>query len=275
MFGIGDFARHGRVSVRMLRHYDAVGLLRPDRVDAATGYRYYAAGQLARLNRVIALKDLGFTLEQVRSILDEEVSAEQLRGMLRLRRAELAAAMAADAARLAGVEARLRTIESEGRMSTDDVVIKRVPGVRLAELTATAEGFEPAQIGPVIQPLYDELCRRLDAAGVRPVGPGVAYYEDAAEGNGAVLVHAGLQVAVEPDGQYDFSVVDLPAIESAATIVHRGSMDDVLRSEQTLARWIDAHGRRPTGYPREFYLEAGGHPDTWVTELQQPLATGA
>lgn len=182
MFGIGDFARHGRVSVRMLRHYDAIGLLRPDRVDPASGYRHYAAGQLARLNRIIALKDLGFTLEQVRSILDEEVSAEQLRGMLRLRRAELAAAMAADAARLAGVEARLRTIESEGRMSTDDVVIKKVPAVRLAELTATAAGFEPAQIGPVIQPLYGELCRRLDAAGVRPVGSGIAYYEDAPEG---------------------------------------------------------------------------------------------
>lgn len=275
MFGIGDFARHGRVSVRMLRHYDAVGLLRPDRVDPATGYRSYAAGQLARLNRIIALKDLGFTLEQVRLILDEEVSAEQLRGMLRLRRAELAAAMATDAARLAGVEARLRTIESEGRMSTDDVVIKRVPAVRLAELTATAAGFEPAQIGPVIQPLYEELCRRLDAAGVRPVGPGVAYYEDAPEGEGAILVHAGLQVAADPGGGYDFAVVDLPELESAATIVHRGSMDDVLRSAQALARGIDAQGHRSLGYPRELYLECEGHPDTWVTELQEPVATVA
>ncbi|MFJ5217763.1 MerR family transcriptional regulator [Streptomyces sp. NPDC088354] len=274
MFSIGDFARHGRVSVRMLRHYDAIGLLRPDRVDPASGYRSYAAGQLARLNRIIALKDLGFTLEQVRSILDEKVGADELRGMLRLRRAELAAAIAADAARLAGVEARLRTIESEGRMASDDVVVKRVPGVRLAELTATAAGFEPAQISPVIQPLYGELCRRLEAAGVRPVGPSVAHYEDAPEGNGAVVVHAGLPVDVDPDAGYDFAVVDLPAIESAATIVHRGSMDDVLRTEQTLARWIDAHDHRSTGYPREFYLEAGGHPDTWVTELQQPLAPG-
>ncbi|HEY5355645.1 MAG TPA: helix-turn-helix domain-containing protein [Streptosporangiaceae bacterium] len=85
MFTIGDFARHGQVSVRMLRHYDATGLLRPARVDPASGYRFYEAGQLARLNRVIALKDLGFTLEQVRAMLDQQVSAEQLRGMLRLR----------------------------------------------------------------------------------------------------------------------------------------------------------------------------------------------
>ena len=78
MFSIGDFARHGRVSVRMLRHYDAIGLLRPAAVDRATGYRSYEAQQLARLNRIVALKDLGFTLQQVQSILDDKVSVEEL-----------------------------------------------------------------------------------------------------------------------------------------------------------------------------------------------------
>jgi len=116
MLTIGDFARYGRVSVRMPRHYDAIGLLRPARVDPAGGYRLYAAEQLGTLNRVIALKDLGFTLRQVGAILGERVSAEELRGMLRLRRAELEARMNADAARPAGVETRLRMIESEGHM---------------------------------------------------------------------------------------------------------------------------------------------------------------
>ncbi len=114
MFSIGDFARHGRVSVRMLRHYDAIGLLRPASVDRATGYRFYEAQQLSRLNRIVALKDLGFTLQQVQSILDEKVSVEELRGMLRLRQAELQARIQADAARMAQVEARLQLIEQEG-----------------------------------------------------------------------------------------------------------------------------------------------------------------
>ena len=94
MFSIGDFANLGRVSVRMLRHYDAIGLLRPARVDPATGYRFYTAAQLRRLNRVIALKDLGFTLQQVQTIIDEKVDGGELRGMLRLRRAQLADQMA-------------------------------------------------------------------------------------------------------------------------------------------------------------------------------------
>src|SRR5918993_3064347 len=109
MSGRGASPRHGRVSVRMLRHYDAIGLLRPAHVDPGTGYRYYRAGQLADLNRIVALKDLGFTLESVRGILEDRIGGEELRGMLRLRRAELAAAIEADAARLRQVEERLRS----------------------------------------------------------------------------------------------------------------------------------------------------------------------
>ncbi|MFF4786332.1 MerR family transcriptional regulator [Streptomyces griseorubiginosus] len=306
MFTIGDFARHGRVSVRMLRHYDATGLLRPAHVDPASGYRHYTAGQLARLNRIIALKDLGFTLQQVRDIVDEKVGPEELRGMLRLRRAELETAMAAAAARLVQVEARLRAIESEGHMPTNDVVIKSVPAVRVAELTATAASFQPEDIGPVIGPLYDELFRHLDAAGITPTGPGIAYYEDAAEGGGRITVHAAVQVSAPlevsappkvsaplQDGtllQDDtplhdgiplqdgasfqdgtFRIVDLPSLDEAATIVHRGSMDTVLPTVQALARWIDANAYESTGYPREINLECPENRDDWVTELQTPV----
>jgi DNA-binding transcriptional MerR regulator len=270
MFSIGDFASHGRVSVRMLRHYDAIGLLPPARVDPATGYRSYDAAQLSRLNRIVALKDLGFTLDQVGSILDDKVSVDELRGMLRLREADLQSRLAADTARLRQVEARLRLIEEEGAMPTDDVQIKRIPAVRIAELTAVADGFEPESIGPVIQPLYGQLMKALERAHVTPTGPGVAYYEDAPDGG--VVVHAGIEVSVAASDTYDFTIVDLPPIEQAATIVHPGSMDRVLASIQTLAQWIDANGYRSAGYNRELYLDYGsGDQSGWTTELQEPV----
>ena len=271
MFSIGEFARHGRVSVRMLRHYDAVGLIRPAQVDPATGYRSYSAGQLSRLNRVVALKELGFTLLQVQSILDETVTAEQLHGMLRLRQAQLQSQIADDAARLAQVEIRLRLIEQEGTMPTQDITIKTIPAMRVAELTATAKGFAPEFISPVIGPLYDELVRRLHAARVTPVGPAVAYYQDSADGD--VLVHAALPVPADTASS-ELTLVDLPEIGNAATIVHHGSMDGVMSSIQTLARWIDTNGYRSTGYNRELYLETGADPASWVTELQEPVTIG-
>ena len=270
MFTIGDFARHGQVSVRMLRHYDTTGLLRPARVDPASGYRFYEAAQLARLNRIVALKDLGFTLEQVAAILDDQISAEQLRGMLRLRRAELQSAIAADTLRLAQVEARLRIIEAEGAMPVEDIQVKRIPAVRVAELTAIAASLEPAAIGPVIQPLYQDLGRRLHDAKLAPVGPAIAYYEDPPGGDG-VLVHAAMPVNADPGGSHAFTIVDLPEIERAATIVHHGSMDNVGPTIQALARWIEANGYRSAGYNRELYIEVGADRDAWVTELQEPI----
>ncbi len=272
MFSIGDFARHGRVSVRMLRHYDAIGLLRPARVDAATGYRYYRAAQLADLNRVVALKDLGFTLEQVRSLLDERVSGDELRGMLRLRRAELAAQISADHARLRQVEARLRAIESEGREPMADVQIKPLPAVRLAELTGPAASFGPDDITSVIRPLYDELAERLARAGVPVTGPAVAYYQDTPDGG--VLVHAGLTVGVPHADRFDFAVVDLPPMPHAATLVHQGPMDDVMPDYEALARWVEANGWVVTGSARELVLAAGPDCVAEVTELQQPVGRG-
>lgn len=273
MFTIGDFASYGRVSVRMLRHYDAIGLLPPARVDPATGYRSYDASQLARLNRIVALKDLGFTLDQVQSILDDKVGAEELRGMLRLRQADLQTQISSDSARLRQVEARLQLIEREGAMPTDDIQIKQLPGVRIAELTGTADGFEPASIGPVIQPLYEQLMSQLERANVTPKGPALAYYEETSDGD-QVVVHAGVPVSVAPSDSYEFAIVDLPPVERAATIVHGGLMDNVMPTIQTLGRWIDANGYRATGYNRELYLDygCGDDPRSWTTELQQPLA---
>src|SRR5688572_9642072 len=111
MFSIGEFARYAQVSVRMLRHYDALGLLEPAYVDPVTSYRHYAADQLARINRLVALKELGFTLEQIGPILDAKVSADALRGMLTLRQAQVTAQIDADQERLAQIERRLRAIE--------------------------------------------------------------------------------------------------------------------------------------------------------------------
>src|SRR3974390_429871 len=110
MLNIGEFARLGQVSPRMLRHYDEIGLLRPDRIDAATGYRYYHVRQLERLHRIVALRDMGFGLEQIAQVLSEEISVEELRGMLRLRRAQIEHTVGEEQDRLRRVEAHLRTL---------------------------------------------------------------------------------------------------------------------------------------------------------------------
>ncbi|BCJ51322.1 MerR family transcriptional regulator [Actinoplanes sp. NBRC 14428] len=272
MFSIGDFAALGRVSVRMLRHYDAIGLVRPARVDPVSGYRYYAAGQLPVLNRVLALKDLGFSLQQVQAMLDEKVEAGELRGMLRLRRAQLAAEIDASAARLARVDARLRMIETEGHMDTGDVILKSIPPLRVAELSAPASSYDGADITEALTPLYPQLQQRLAALGITPVAPPLAYYLPDPHGpsDESIIVHAAFPIGGAVPADAGFDVVELPPIPYAATLVHHGPMAEAFRTGQLIANWIDANDYRTVapGYAREVYLDCPPDQRKWVTEMQ-------
>ena len=171
MLNIGEFARLGQVSPRMLRHYDRIGLLVPDRVDPDSGYRSYGVSQLGRLHRLRALKDLGFTLEQIGPLLDREAPVEELRGMLELRQAQIEQALVEDRGRLRRVEAHLRAIEGSAAVNTQDIVIKHTQPLRVAEATGTAANdIAPttiATISPTNAPT------RPSSAGLpRPAGPG-------------------------------------------------------------------------------------------------------
>jgi DNA-binding transcriptional MerR regulator len=272
VFGIGAFARVAQVSVRTLRHYDEIGLLPPARVDPQTGYRWYAADQLHRLNRILALRDLGLPLAEVRQVVDDEVSLDELRGMLRLRRAEAHERMAAEAERLSRVEARLRQIEMEGRVGDYDVVVKPLDGHHVALVHTNAPSFGNAVLGPIFGRLFGELYAELDRVGVAPAGPMVALYEESEVHDAPIKVMAALPVdeteAVTSDR---IEIVDVPAVARAATTIHRGSMARVDEGYQALLRWAEETGEHIDGYSREVYLACEGDPESWVTELQFAL----
>ena len=100
MFKIGAFSKITGISVHQLRHYNRIGLLNPAYTDEQSCYRYYTVEQLPRLNRLLALKDLGFSLEQIKDLLHEDLSADEIRGMLRLKRAQLEQTITDEQARL-------------------------------------------------------------------------------------------------------------------------------------------------------------------------------
>ena len=68
MFRIGEFSKIAQVPASLLRYYDDIGLFRPIDCDRDSGYRYYSVEQLTQLNRILALKDLGLSLEQVKHL---------------------------------------------------------------------------------------------------------------------------------------------------------------------------------------------------------------
>lgn len=211
MLSIGEFARLGGVSVRMLRHYDELGLLHPARVDEWTGHRRYEVGQFAALNRMVTLNQLGFPLAQIAELLRAGVADAELRGMLRMRRAELERQVHDTRHRVAQIDARLRLIESEYAMSEQSVVVKRVEPMRIAALSGLT------RFGLSVEDLFVRACDAADAASLSRTSPVGWFVPEPSVSDDAVRVHAGFVTAVDAPG---LEIVDMPAVE-VASVIHR------------------------------------------------------
>lgn len=263
MLNIGEFARFAGVSVRMLRHYDSLGLLVPTSVDPTSGYRRYSESLIPRAHQLVALKELGFSLDEVGILMADTLSTVQFRDLLEDRRRSLVDQIDADTARLGEVERRLRLIEGVP-MSHLAFEEKSLPELRVLARTATVEDHD--QIGPTIGPMFEGLAQQLIDDGEVPGHPGVAWYEGR---NGGLTIGAGyINKASTPAGAA-FHV--LPAMPRALTAIYRGAMDGIGQAWQELAAEVGKRGLNMTGPCREIYLHTQGPQEEWVTELQQPV----
>ena len=127
MLKIGDFSKLSRVSIRMLRHYDEIGLLKPVWIDPDSGYRYYAPEQLPIAGRITALKDMGFGLTAIGEILPCYEERDALQRHLRCKQAELQALSEQTAYRLRLLETAMRRLRKEDETMNYDVTIKTFP----------------------------------------------------------------------------------------------------------------------------------------------------
>jgi len=271
MFKIGDFSRLSLVSVKALRYYDELGLLKPARVDESTGYRYYSANQLARLNRILAKKDMGLSLEQIALLLDKEPTPDQIRGMLRLKQVELQQQLVEGQARLARIEAWLDAFEQEVTMPAYDVILKKVAPIQVAQIRGVAPGMD--QIGPTLDRLFDQLMAYISQHGATVVGPGITVYYDAEVHDRDVQVGACLPFAGPLNDGEQVKVIELPAIETMASVVHQGSFSTLPQAYKAIMTWIEANDYRINDPSRELNLafERGGDQSKFVTEVQFPV----
>ncbi len=271
MFKIGDFSRLSLVSVKALRYYDELGLLKPARVDEFTGYRYYSASQLTRLNRILAMKDMGLSLEQIALLLDEEPTPDQIRGMLRLKQAELRQQLAEGQARLGRIEAWLQAFEQEATMPAYDVILKNVAPIHVAQVRGVTPSME--QIGPTLDGLFDRVIGYIGQQGATVVGPAITLYYDTEYRESDITVGACMPFEGSLSSSEQVTVDDLPAVETMASVIHHGSFSGLQQAYNAILRWIENNGYRVSGPTRELNLEyeRGGDQSKYVTEIQFPV----
>jgi len=272
MFRIGDFSRIARVSARLLRFYDEIGLLAPAHADPQTGYRHYTVAQLAQLNRITVLKDLGFSLEQIGDILKAPPDADELRRLLLLRRNDAERAVAQEAQRLRHIETRIAQIESEGTLSVDDVVERAEPARRLLSVRRQVASFAEARglIG-VLREQSRALLPRAHGCQLIVVAHAAQFESDELDAEfGYAVEH--LDLAAPPKGS-ELALRELAAVSRMAICVRVGLPEDAHVVTAKIGRFVAANGDQLDGPSREVFLHP---PDPQrmhesVVEMQFPV----
>ena len=268
MFKIGEFARFNRTTVKALRHYDALGLLQPGEVDAFTGYRYYTAEQMPRLSRILAMRDLGFSLEEIRLVLDRDPDAAGWSDLLAYKHAEIRAHLSAEQDRLARIEALMKRQERGGISVSQDVVVKKVDPVQVASIRAIIPDYGEQQ------PLWDEIFSWMERNHVKMAPPLTAVFFDIGYKDSQVDVEVACPIASTAPGAGRVVVRMLPGATEMATVVHTGPYESMPSTYAALMHWIEDNRYAIVGPNRELYWKTPGESadaSEFVTEIQIPI----
>lgn len=275
MFRIGEFSKVAQVPGSVLRYYDQIGLLKPDHLDPETGYRYYSARQLPRLHRILALKELGLSLEQITHLVETEVSAGEMRGMLTLRKAQVEHAMQEELGRLRQIEARLQLIEASDQRAFD-IVLKTVPAQPYFSVREVVPDVDVALL------MMRELVRLLPARlGNNALGPfTTVVHSETLESThldielGAVLLGTETPPAISLPGEHALRLTSLPAVDTLATTVQVGGFENNCRTYGAIGLWVEDNGYTITGPGREVLITPPrtDRLEEVVTEIQFPVA---
>ena len=276
MFRIGEFSQIARVSGRLLRYYDSIGLLRPQRIDPETGYRYYSAGQLERLNRILALKDLGLSLDQVARMLDDKISTAEIRGMLALKKAELERTLAEEAGRLRHIESRLTQIEQQGSLGDYDVVVKSSPATPVLSTRALYLSFD--EVAAALRDIAQAV-RTQVAAAARENMVVIAHCDFDDENLDleiGVMLNRAVNKPVRLPSGAQLMLAQLPASATLATIVRTGPLYQSHLAFGKLGVWMEANSYRIAGPCREIFLDVPFQTESDpAVEIQFPVTKAA
>lgn len=269
MYTIGEFAAYGRVSARMLRHYDAIGLLKPARVDPSTGYRRYDSSQLSDLLRIVDLRAFGCSLDDAAEVLSSNDRDAATHAVLTRRRESIRHAIAEDTARVARIDARLSRLE--GALTVSGITYTSLPAVTVYATSEVAPGSGPENVSPIVDRILPPLHHALQESGVDFEEPGIFWYEPV-EGSDDLRVWVSWTAGGDPVENPAWEVVTLPEVPHAAVFDYRGDMPGIGDAWQEFMTDLAEAGVTMAGAAREVYLESEPLPQSqWLTRLQQPI----
>ncbi|MGE5474170.1 MAG: MerR family transcriptional regulator [Ignavibacteriales bacterium] len=268
MYKIGLFSKINKITIKTLRHYDEIGLLRPAHIDIETGYRYYSSEQLPKTHKIICLRQMGFSLEEIIAIV---VDGEDATKYFEKRKEELVHTISQNNQQLSQINNYLKELKGGTKMEYK-VIIKELPEVIVASMR---------QVIPDYNALFD-LCPNVMAKEMQRVGcvcavPAYCFniYHDGEYKEKDVDVEICESVTeMKPDTDI-LNFKRLDKVPTAACVYHKGDYSKIGKSYGEVLKWIEDNGYTISGNPRESYIDGiwnKDNVDDWLTEIQIPIA---
>lgn len=244
MLQIGEFSRLSRISVRMLRHYDQLGLLKPAEQDAQTGYRRYAVSQLAEANRITVLRDLGFPIREIGRLAHADDG--ELARALDDRARELEEGIGREQRRLADLRRFRQEVEAGGAAVSCEVTLVSVPPYQVVALRMELADYDEERRA------WERLGALMGERGITPSEPYTEYCEFCNEGAGSgssgragddTAVVVEVAVATDAHGEDDgpLCFYRSAALPLAASIKVYGPYENIAPVYASFARWLEDH----------------------------------
>ena len=268
MLKIGEFSKLSRVSIRMLRHYDDIGLLKPAEIDSFTGYRYYSPEQLPVIGRITALKDMGFQLADIVKILAVYENREELDAYLVKRQLELKKSLETTQHQMRLLETARQRLRKEQNM-TYDVSLKTIPQRYAATVHMTIPRYEDE--GMVWQILNEETAP-LNMTPADPCLVAAEYLDDEYKEKDVELVAWKTVKGSYSDTEH-VKFQTLPEVKVASCMV-KGSYDQMPDVYGAVISWVSENGYECSGPMFNIYHVSPHetqNPDEFVTEVCYPV----
>lgn len=266
MFPIGIFSKINKVTTKTLRHYEKVGLLAPEYVDESTRYRYYTSSQIPKLHRIVALKQMGLSLIEIKSVIESEESIKQI---LIEKEEEILTLIKEEEAKLAKLRHYLNQLEGEFDMA--DIMIKSLPKVKVASMRQVIKGYDE---------LF-ELCPHVMGPEMKRLGcicavPSYCFniYHDGEYKEFDIDVEICEAVTELKEDTNLLKFKEIEAEKMAACILHHGPYSSLARSYASVFKWIEDNGYEVIDSPRESYIDGIWNKEDeseWLTEIQIPI----
>ena len=265
MFKIGEFSKLVRVSPRMLRYYEQNDILYPATIDSLTGYRLYSAYQIPLVNKITALRDMGFNVDDIKEIIPNYQDVEYMKRILSKKENEIKEIIYNEQNKLQRISIMNAIIQRENDDMIYDVEIKKLDAVKVISLQKTIPAYDYEGM------LWQELGQYVKKNNINVAGTGYSIYHDGEHKESEVAVEIAIPVEELRENDGKFIYKELAAIPQAATIRFSGPYENYSLASEKLASWIETNNYEFAGLLRGYTVNYSDNPNELLVEIQVPI----